>query len=190
MATFPFSEINNELKKQNLIKADGNVVSFAEFKKLANIHQYGRGQRRLFIIFVYNSHPKDGMFAFYPPTTNKPEMLSIAYDYLVDVATTDMKQEYLNENVIWGNGGIPLSYGKIRQNYIPPMVVKKKGNYLVAVDAKDKTRTYGTHSLLTGKFVGDTCALWFLHKEANEYVKTDKVDENGSIKYKFVKSLV
>jgi hypothetical protein len=88
------------------------LISFAKFKKLCNIHQYGRGQRRLFIIFV--GQPKENLFAFYQPTCTRPEMLKIAYEYLVDTITTDMKQEFLDGNMQWGNCGIPLSYGDVR----------------------------------------------------------------------------
>jgi hypothetical protein len=41
-------------------------------------------------------------------------MIQIAYEYLVDTITTKMKQEYLDENVQWGNCGIPLAYGNLR----------------------------------------------------------------------------
>jgi hypothetical protein len=41
-------------------------------------------------------------------------MLKIAYEYLVDTITTEMKQEFLDGNIQWGNCGYPLSYGDIR----------------------------------------------------------------------------
>ena len=45
---------------------------------------------------------------------SRVEMVKIAYEYLVDTITTEMKQEYLDENVQWGNCGIPLAYGNLR----------------------------------------------------------------------------
>jgi hypothetical protein len=33
---------------------------------------------------------------------------------LVDIATTELKQEYLDGNVLWGNCGYPLQYKDIR----------------------------------------------------------------------------
>ena len=108
----PIDILNQKLKDLGLVTESGKPISFAKFKKLVDIHQYGRGQRRLFIIYVRNS--KDNMFAFYPPTTNRPEMLKICYEYLLDTIQTEMKQEFLDGNVQWGNCGIPLGYGDIR----------------------------------------------------------------------------
>jgi hypothetical protein len=108
----PIDILNQKLKDLGLITETGEPISFAKFKKLADIHQYGSGQRRLFIIFVRNS--KENMFAFYPPTTNRPEMLKICYEYLLDTIQTEMKQEFLDGNVQWGNCGIPLAYGDVR----------------------------------------------------------------------------
>ena len=107
----PISILTHKLKDLGLITESGEPISFAKFKKLVDIHQYGNGKRRLFILFV---GVKDNKIGFYPPTTNKLEMVKIAYEYLVDTITTDMKQEYLDGNVQWGNCGIPLAYGNLR----------------------------------------------------------------------------
>lgn len=104
--------LNQKLKDLGLITETGEPISFAKFKKLCDIHQYGLGKRRLFIIFIRNS--RDNIIGFYPPTSNRPEMLKISYEYLVDTITTEMKQEFLDGNVQWGNCGIPLSYGNLR----------------------------------------------------------------------------
>ena len=108
----PKAFLNQKLIDMGLIIDNHKPISFAKFKKLCDIHQYGRGQRRLFIIFV--GQPKENLFAFYPPTCTRPEMFKIAYEYLVDTITTDMKQEFLDENIQWGNCGIPLSYADVR----------------------------------------------------------------------------
>lgn len=111
----PIDKINQKLKEIGLIDEKDKVVSLAQFKKMASVHQYGKGKQRLFIIFVGN--PRNNMFAFYPPTETKPEMLKTAYSYLVDTATTELKQEYLDGNVLWGNCGYPLGYRSIRAEY-------------------------------------------------------------------------
>ena len=41
-------------------------------------------------------------------------MLKISYEYLLDTIQTEMKQEFLDGNIIWGNCGIPLAYGDLR----------------------------------------------------------------------------
>ena len=105
-------KLTTKLKELGLITESGEPISFVKFKKLCDIHQYGLGKRRLFIIFIRNS--KDNMIAFYPPTCTRPEMLKISYEYLVDTITTEMQQEFLDGNIQWGNCGIPLSYGDLR----------------------------------------------------------------------------
>ena len=109
----PIENINQKINELGLIDSNGKPISFAKFKKLISTHQYGRGQRRLFIMYIY-THPRESLLAFYPPTTTKPKMLKIAYEYLVDTITTDIKQEYLDENIMWGCNGIPIAYGNLR----------------------------------------------------------------------------
>ena len=108
----PIEILNQKLKDLGLITESGEAISFSKFKKLADIHQYGLGKRKVFIIFVRNS--KDNIFGFYPPTCSRPEMLKISYEYLLDTIQTEMKQEFLDGNIQWGNCGIPLAYGDIR----------------------------------------------------------------------------
>jgi hypothetical protein len=108
----PMELINEKLKELGLVSESGEAISFTQFKKIADIHEYGYGKRRLFIIYIRKS--KDNIFAFYPPTCRRPEMLKISYEYLLDTIQTEMKQEFLDGNIQWGNCGIPLSYGDIR----------------------------------------------------------------------------
>jgi hypothetical protein len=101
-----------KLKALSLIDENGNPISFSKFKKLVDIHQFGSGSKRLFIFFIGN--PKENLIGFYPPTDARPEMMKICYQYLVDTITTDIKQEYLDGNIQWGNCGIPIGYGDLR----------------------------------------------------------------------------
>lgn len=107
----PIEQVNQKFEELGLL-VQGQPVSFNRFKYLCDIHTYGKGSRKLYIFFV--GHPKENMFAFYPPTVNKVESLKIAYDYYLDTVLTEMKQEYLDKNVMWGNKGIPLSYSELR----------------------------------------------------------------------------
>ena len=101
-----------KLKALGLIDENGNPISFSKFKKLVDIHQFGSGSKRLFIFFIGN--PKENLIGFYPPTDTRPEMMKICYEYLVDTISTDIKQEYLDENIQWGNCGYPVVYGDLR----------------------------------------------------------------------------
>ena len=81
----PLTILNQKIKDLGLIDENGKPISFAKFKQRVAIHQYGKGQRRLFILFI--GHPKENLLAFYPPTDTRPSMLKIAYEYLVDTIT-------------------------------------------------------------------------------------------------------
>jgi hypothetical protein len=106
-----YRTLMKKLNKAGLTDEKGEVISFGRFKKMVDIHQYGNGKKRLFILYVGT---RDNKFGFYPPTDTKPEMLKIAYSYLVDTVTTELKQEYMFKNIQWGNKGIPLVYSDLR----------------------------------------------------------------------------
>lgn len=106
------TEVNSKLEAIGDLIKNGKVCSFAQFKQYANVHEYGRGRGKLFIIFV--GFPKENMFAFYPPQTTKADALVISYEWLIDTYNTEMKQEFLDDNVMWGDNGIPLSYRGLR----------------------------------------------------------------------------
>ena len=107
----PIEQVNEKFETMGLL-SNGKPVSFAKFKTFADVHEYGRGRNKLFIVFV--GHPRENLFAFYPPQTTKADSLAISYQYYLDTVTTEMKQEYLDENVMWGNKGYPLVYGNLR----------------------------------------------------------------------------
>lgn len=111
----PIPILMEKIRELGLIDANGKTIHYSKFKSLCDIHQYGRGKGRLFIIFVGNY--RENMLAFYPPTTNKEDMLKISYSYLVDTIETDMKQEFLDGNIMWGDCGIPLTYTKVRSSF-------------------------------------------------------------------------
>jgi len=111
----PFDKVKPKLKQVGLIGEDGKVISLSKFKQVADAHAYGRGANKIYIIYV---GPRDNQFAFYPPQGTKKESLGWSYEYLVDTVETDMMQEWLDGNVMWGNVGIPIGYGNIRANYI------------------------------------------------------------------------
>jgi hypothetical protein len=111
----PKAILNQKIKELGLVDENNNPIRFSKFKQLVSIHQYFKGQRRLFILYI--GQPKENLLAFYPPTATRPEMLKIAYEYLVDTITTEMKQEYIDENVMWGNCGYPIAYGRVRADF-------------------------------------------------------------------------
>jgi hypothetical protein len=108
----PIEVVNQKLKDLGLVTESGKAISFTKFKSIADIHEYGYGKRKVFIIFVLNS--RENIFGFYPPTCTRVEMLKISYEYLLDTIGSEIKQEFLDGNIQWGNCGIPLAYGDLR----------------------------------------------------------------------------
>lgn len=90
------------------------LVSLNRFKNdYADVHVYGRGRNKRFIVFV--GHPKQNMFGCYIITniTTKASAIREAYYMLNELL--EGNKELLDDCYIqWGNSGVPLSYGSIR----------------------------------------------------------------------------
>jgi hypothetical protein len=90
---------------------NGKPVTFKKFKETVSIHNYGRGTKRLKIIFI--GHPKENLFAFYPMQAPNPIALKECYENYVALVNGDWTPLDLGV-IIWGNSGIPICYGEIR----------------------------------------------------------------------------
>lgn len=102
-------EVRQKLELLNLI-VDNKAVSFAKFKSIADAHQYGNRSGKIYIVFY--GHPKQNMFAFYPPRTTK-ESLEIAYQYYLTMVEDMDINEFTYGNVCWTDRGYPLSYRRV-----------------------------------------------------------------------------
>lgn len=90
---------------------DGRPISYSGFKNRASIHRYGNTYK---IVFV--GHPKQNLFGFYVMYDNDTQVMKEAYGMFVRLVKGDM-EEYNDGDVQWGNAGIPLGYGNLRQEY-------------------------------------------------------------------------
>jgi hypothetical protein len=101
--------------KDNLIRlgliVNGQPISFNAFKKIADVHEYGRGRNPLRIVFV---GVKDNRFGFYPMRDSKLSNLKESYDLYVNLINSKSNDDEVDDDISWGNCGIPLSYGKLR----------------------------------------------------------------------------
>lgn len=89
---------------------NGKPVSFKKFKEKVSIHNYGRGVKKLKIMFI--GHPKENLFAFYPMQNPNPIALKECYEKYVALVNGDWSP--LDDgDIIWGNSGIPICYGEI-----------------------------------------------------------------------------
>jgi len=104
------TEVRQKLELLNLI-VDNKPVSFTKFKSIADAHQYGRGSGKIYIVFY--GHPKQNMFAFYPPRTTKKESLEIAYQYYLTMVENPEINEFTYGNVCWTESGYPLNYRRV-----------------------------------------------------------------------------
>jgi hypothetical protein len=85
-------------------------ISFNGFKNRASIHRYGKTHKILFI-----GHPKHNLWGFYLPKVNDKDYLKAAYKVFIETLKGNMK--HIDTGVLqWGNSGIPISYGKLRQS--------------------------------------------------------------------------
>jgi hypothetical protein len=85
-------------------------VSYSAFKNRASIHRYGRTAK---IVFV--GSPKNNLFGFYVMCDTDSNVMKEAYNMFVNLVKGEMT-EYNQENIQWGNCGIPISYGNLRQS--------------------------------------------------------------------------
>lgn len=101
------------LEKMELIglTKEGKAISFNQFKKIADPHQYGNRSNKIYIVFY--GHPRENLFAFYPPQTTKKESLMIAYQYLLSALEDPFMEEFDYGNIAWGCSGYPISYRQL-----------------------------------------------------------------------------
>lgn len=114
-----FEEVNLRIGKQ--FKVVGLLGKFSErlsktaFSKLADIHTYGSGKRKLNTIFFQGRDDQNNriIYGFYPMQGNKKEIIDECYQMYIDTVNGDM--EHLDcGDIQFGNCGIPLQYGKLR----------------------------------------------------------------------------
>ena len=108
--TMKTDEILAKMELIGLTK-EGKAISFNQFKKIADPHQYGSRGNKIYI--VYYGHPKENMFGFYPPQTTKKESLMIAYQYLLSALEDPFMSEFEFGDIAWGDRGYPISYRKL-----------------------------------------------------------------------------
>lgn len=103
-------QLIDNLKVLGLVSIqDNKPISYSGFKNRASIHQYGNSYK---IVFV--GHPKQNLFGFYVQYNNDSKVMKEAYEMFVKLAKGDM-DDYNYDDVQWGNAGIPLGYGNLRQ---------------------------------------------------------------------------
>ena len=102
----------DNLKLLGLVDLSTNKpIAYSGFKNRASVHKYGNNYK---IVFV--GHPKQNLFGFYVMYDNDTKAMKEAYEMFLNLVNGDMV-DYNEGDVQWGNAGIPLSYGGLRQVY-------------------------------------------------------------------------
>lgn len=101
-------QLLKNIKKLNLIDGDGTPVLYSQFKNRATIHRYGSKWKIVFI-----GLPKVNLFGFYVMYNIDSVVMKEAYNNFIALVHGDMEL-YKDEDVQWGNAGIPIVYGNLR----------------------------------------------------------------------------
>lgn len=96
---------------------EGQMPTFItkkEFKELVHVGNYtGQGFRKRPLRILHVGHPKECMYAFYPMQDTLANNFKETYENYRKLVEGDM-EPLDDEDVMFGNCGIPIGYGKIR----------------------------------------------------------------------------
>ena len=110
-------QLIDNLKLLGLVDLSTNKpIAYSGFKNRASVHKYGKRYKMVFL-----GHPKKNLFGFYVTFDNDTTVMKEAYEMFLNLISGDMV-DYNFEDVQWGNAGIPLSYGNLRQEQIDLVV--------------------------------------------------------------------
>jgi hypothetical protein len=101
---------------------DGKPVSKSQFKKLADVHTYGKGKKAFRM--AYFGHTKTGVYMFRPmyKHDNKTKLLDNAYTMFLDFLGGE-SDDFDCQDIQFGNGGVPVCMGffhTLKKRYLDP----------------------------------------------------------------------
>jgi hypothetical protein len=114
---FTYDRFMSDFAKIGLI-VDGKPVNKTTFLAMAFNEKYGnRGNS--FHTYWFWTHPKECMYRFSPNFSGDSKAVSNTniYNSFIDLVNGNM-EEVDNENIEFGNGGIPFSYGPLKKRFI------------------------------------------------------------------------
>ena len=108
-----YDRVMRDWEKIGIMRA-GKLIPKSRFKFFANVHVYGKRSNNLRIIFFGN--PRDCMYGFYPMfSENQVKQINAMYQWCENVIGGEMCY-FDNDDIQFGNCGIPISYGNLRNN--------------------------------------------------------------------------
>lgn len=108
---FAQDRVLRDFKDLGILNEDNTPVSKSLFTNQADIHTYGTGRKALKVWYFRNSCER--IYGFYPMQGSKVENQKECYQMYLDIINGDV-ESLDNEDVKFGNCGIPLSYGSLR----------------------------------------------------------------------------
>jgi hypothetical protein len=104
-------QLIEKLRLLDVIGVNDKPISYTAFKNRASVHRYGKAYKIVFL-----GAPKSNLFGFYVVFGNDSQVMKEAYDMFLDLVKGDMT-DYNLDDIQWGNAGIPIAYGRLRQEY-------------------------------------------------------------------------
>jgi hypothetical protein len=103
-------QLVDNLKLLGLVRLDDNKpISYSGFKNRSSVHKYDNKYK---VVFV--GQPKENLFGFYTMYGNDTDVMREAYEMFVNLVKGDM-ESYNEGDIQWGNAGIPIGYGRLKQ---------------------------------------------------------------------------
>lgn len=110
-------QLHDNLKDLGLMGMNNQPLSYTGFKNRASVHKYGSKYK---IVFV--GVPKRNLFGFYTMYGNDSIVLKEAYEMYCRLVKGDLT-DYDNNDIQWGNNGIPLGFGMLRATNFQPELI-------------------------------------------------------------------
>jgi hypothetical protein len=105
------TRVMRDFKTLGIVTENGKPISKSLFTNLADKHKYGTWKNALQIWLFRSS--RELMYGFYPMQGTKLEVQKECYQWYLDIVNGNM-ESIDDEDVMFGNCGIPISYGKLR----------------------------------------------------------------------------
>lgn len=105
------TRVMRDFKTLGIVTENGKPISKSLFTKEADKHKYGTWKNAL-QIWIFRSS-RELIYGFYPTQGTKLEAQKECYQWYLDIINGNV-ESLDDEDVVFGNCGIPLKYGKLR----------------------------------------------------------------------------
>lgn len=104
---FTHERVLSDFKAIGILTEKNKPISKSLFSNQADKHTYGK-----LCIWIFRNS-RERIYGFYPMQGTKKEQLAECYAWYLELVNGDLTS-LVDEDVCFGNCGIPLQYGKLR----------------------------------------------------------------------------